>query len=60
MNPFTEHIDISPGALITISGKEYKQLKDDQNTLRALEAGGVDNWEGYDQCLEHELKHLNR
>ena len=51
MNPFSEHIDISAGAMITISGKEYKQLKDDQAILRALEAGGVDDWEGYEIAI---------
>ena len=54
MNPFREHLDLdnTPGTLITISTKEYKQLKFDQDSLRCLEAGGVDNWEGYEDCLE--------
>ncbi len=37
---------------ITITKKEYDQLKSDSNMLRALEAAGVDNWEGFDQAVE--------
>lgn len=32
---------------VTITKTEYAQLKEDQEWLRALEAAGVDNWEGY-------------
>ncbi len=35
-----------------ITEEEYKQLKKDQKMLRALEAGGVDNWEWYEDSLE--------
>jgi hypothetical protein len=38
---------------VTIPHKEYKQLRDDQNILRALEAAGVDNWEGYEAALDN-------
>lgn len=37
---------------VTISQGEYRELKDDQNFLRALQAAGVDNWEGYDEAVE--------
>ncbi len=39
-------------AKIEIEQKEYDQLIDDQKVLNALRAGGVDNWEGYDDSLE--------
>lgn len=37
---------------VTISKKEYESLLDDEKKLRALEAGGVDNWEWYSESLE--------
>ena len=36
---------------VTISKKEYEQLLEDQAKLQALEAGGVDNWSGYDYAM---------
>ena len=33
--------------MIEIDEKEYKQLKEAQQRLEALEEAGVDNWEGY-------------
>ncbi len=32
---------------VTISMAEYLTLKEDSNFLAALEAVGVDNWDGY-------------
>ncbi len=36
---------------ITISKKEYTQLKKDADKLECLEAGGVDNWPHYSDSL---------
>ena len=36
-----------------ITDKEYTNLINDRNKLRALEATGVDNWEGYDIAMEY-------
>lgn len=36
---------------VTISKTEYDQLIKDQLELEALYAGGVDNWEGYDEAI---------
>lgn len=36
-----------PIRYITISIKEYESLRRDEAFLLALEAAGVDNWEGY-------------
>lgn len=33
---------------IVISKKEYQTLRENDRFLDALEAAGVDNWEGYD------------
>jgi len=33
---------------VTIPKEEYEELKSDAAFLRALEAAGVDNWEGYE------------
>ena len=38
---------------ITISQKEYDVLKEAEKKLGALEAAGVDNWEGYDIAMVH-------
>lgn len=37
---------------IKISVKEYEELREDQKLIRALEAAGVDNWEGYDYAMD--------
>lgn len=37
---------------ITISKAEYESLLKDSEKLSALEAAGVDNWEGYDSAME--------
>jgi hypothetical protein len=38
--------------MVTISKEEYDQLVDDSKTLAALQAAGVDNWNGYDYAME--------
>lgn len=38
--------------MITISLKEYIQLKKDSDWLYYLECAGVDNWDGFDYALE--------
>ena len=37
---------------ITISREEYEKLSACRDKLYALEAAGVDNWEGYSYALE--------
>jgi hypothetical protein len=37
---------------VTITKKEYSDLLKSQKKLEALESGGVDNWEWYDQSLQ--------
>ncbi len=37
---------------ISITQSEYSQLIKDQKLLYALQAAGVDNWEGYDTVLD--------
>lgn len=36
---------------ITITLKEYNSLLEDSALLAALEAAGVDNWEGYSDAV---------
>ena len=36
---------------VTITKKEYDQLKDDQLKLECLEGVGVDNWCGWDDAM---------
>lgn len=38
--------------VVTISKKDYDELVKDQEFLSALQAAGVDNWEGYDFARE--------
>lgn len=40
-----------PVKTITIPLAEYHQLLEDRATLHALQAGGVDNWSGYDCAM---------
>lgn len=40
-----------------ISEKEYAELKDAQAKLNALENGGVDNWDNYDDALDDYYRH---
>lgn len=35
----------------TLTHAEYQELVRDQRELNALEAGGVDNWEGYSDAM---------
>ena len=42
----------APAETITITRAEYDQLLSDQRLLHALQAAGVDNWNGYDDALE--------
>lgn len=37
---------------VTISRDEYDRLQRAERKLSALEAGGVDNWDGYDWAME--------
>lgn len=37
--------------MITISEELYRELIDRDNWLSALEAAGVDNWDGYEEAI---------
>lgn len=37
---------------ITIKLTEYAQMNEDQTFLYALQAAGVDNWDGYDEAKD--------
>lgn len=37
---------------VTITKKEYDDLKDKAQWLRCLQRAGVDNWDGFDDALE--------
>lgn len=41
---------------VVISLQEFEKLKEDQEFLQALQAAGVDNWEGYDEALMETLR----
>lgn len=36
---------------VTLTQAEFDALNRDSDVLAALEAGGVDNWEGYDEAM---------
>ena len=37
---------------VTISKKDYEELRRDSVMLSALEEFGVDNWQGYEDAME--------
>ena len=43
---------------IAISAKEYRELLADSMRMRALECGGVDNWDWYGESLNNFKKDL--
>ena len=43
-----EHADGS----VTLTKQEYTELSEDREFLYALQAVGVDNWDGYDVAIE--------
>lgn len=47
-----DRIDAHENGTLTALRKQVAELEEDSRTLRALEAGGVDNWEGYSTALE--------
>ncbi|WP_051560198.1 YqaJ viral recombinase family protein [Marinobacterium jannaschii] len=51
--PLNNHelIDVAAEDDITISRKEYEQLKRDSAMLAALQGAGVDSWDGYDHAM---------
>lgn len=46
--------------MTNIDNQELEELRDAYKKLQALEAGGVDNWEGYDIALQEYCKEKNR
>lgn len=38
--------------MILVDTEKYWQMVRDQRLLQALEANGVDNWIGYEDCLK--------
>jgi len=49
----TNSMGLSDEELIEIPKEDYHQLVHDQEVLRALQAAGVDNWEGYDRAISN-------
>jgi hypothetical protein len=44
--------ELDQSATVTISNNRYKELLEKENSLLALEAGGVSSWEWYEQSLK--------
>ncbi|WP_158010670.1 hypothetical protein [Tardibacter chloracetimidivorans] len=38
--------------IVQVERREYERLRRSEEKLLALEAGGVDNWDGYDWAME--------
>lgn len=49
-----ENKETSEQATVTITAKEYDELKEAYDKLSRLEGAGVDNWEGYAEALGDE------
>jgi hypothetical protein len=45
-------VPVPEAETVTISKKEYDALVNDQRKLDALEACGVDNWQGWDEAMD--------
>ncbi|MBU2061727.1 MAG: hypothetical protein KKH44_07770 [Bacteroidetes bacterium] len=45
---------------VTIESTRLQELEDAEAKLSALECGGVDNWEWYDQAMEQYNKKLKK
>jgi hypothetical protein len=43
---------VTDGDVLVIAKKSYDSLCEDSKKLTALEAAGVDNWEGYDNAMD--------
>lgn len=43
---------MDPQKMISITQNEYDRLVQKEAKLNALEAAGVDNWDGYDYALD--------
>lgn len=41
-----------PDGYVLVESNEYQDLKEESDFLKALQAAGVDNWEGYDAAWE--------
>ena len=39
-------------SMVEITEDHYERLLDSEETLAALEAAGVDNWQGYDDAMD--------
>lgn len=52
MADLSNYMNTNPDNTVTISLSEYNELIEDQELLQALQAAGVDNWDGYDLALE--------
>lgn len=50
--PDTYNTTVPARPTVTIFADDYAELLEDQKVLSALIAGGVDNWSGYDFCME--------
>jgi hypothetical protein len=46
-----DRLDATEADTVTALRKQVAELEEDSRTLRALEAGGVDNWDGYSDAL---------
>lgn len=54
--PGTEYFGTDGGAdTVTISRAELEKLRADSAMLAALEAAGVDNWEGYSEAYREAM-----
>jgi hypothetical protein len=46
-------IEVEPLDKVIVDRRDYLYLQNRDNELNCLEAGGVDNWEWYDESLEN-------
>lgn len=44
--------DLKHSEVVLVSAEDYAAIQDQLDKLNALEAHGVDNWQGYDDAME--------
>lgn len=52
-------VEFDPETMVVILKEDYEELLFCQRVLEALEAAGVDNWDGYDDAVEIYAEGLN-
>jgi len=45
-------VDVAPNTMVSMTKDAYDEMQEDLQVLYALQAAGVDSWDGYDFAME--------